>query len=148
MYRRLHGWSAWSAWSGGTACTGVNNCSSGTCVSSCTPVNGGWSTLPAASTVTCGDIEEAKCNNPTPSCGGAECPGSTAPSAIIGTKCNLGTHVLPQCQEIVHDVSPTVNGKTYLVVIISVENRDRFVDLQIVWVSAHQEVVYAVVEDL
>ena len=78
----------------GTYANGCGTCSNGeTCNTSgqctnCTAVNGGWTTLPAASTITCGTTQTATCENPAPSCGGSQCSG-TAPT-VTGTKCSTG----------------------------------------------------------
>ena len=53
-----------------------------------TAIDGGWTTLPTASTITCGTTQTAKCDNPAPSCGGSQCSGN-APS-VTGTKCTTG----------------------------------------------------------
>ena len=53
-----------------------------------TAIDGGWTTLPAASTITCGTTQTATCENPAPSCGGSQCSGN-APT-VTGTKCSTG----------------------------------------------------------
>ena len=55
---------------------------------SCTRVDGSWSALPSASSLSCGSIRVASCTNPRPSCGGRSCSGR-AP-AVIGTQCLRG----------------------------------------------------------
>ena len=76
----------------GASCSGSSSqsCTASGCPTgpSCSPANGGWETPPASSSVSCGTTWTAKCNNPTPYCGGAQCSGS-APT-VTGTQCETG----------------------------------------------------------
>ncbi len=51
-------------------------------------MDGGWSTLPDASTIACGITQYTECNNPTPSCGGSYCSGVA--QSVNGTQCGYG----------------------------------------------------------
>ena len=60
------------------------------CNTQCCPVNGGWSAWSSwsACSVTCGGGTQTRtrtCTNPAPSCGGANCPGSSSESQA----CNM-----------------------------------------------------------
>ena len=66
-------------------CTGAADCPGGTCNFSCSPVNGGWSGWSACSVSCGGGTQTRTCDNPAPSCGGANCSGSS--SQACNTSC-------------------------------------------------------------
>ena len=102
------GWSGWGDWSscsvscgggeqsrsrscdspspscGGSYCSGART-NSRSCNTQCCPVDGGWSDWGdwSSCSVSCGEGEQSRsrsCNSPSPSCGGADCSGSSTAS--------------------------------------------------------------------
>ena len=97
------GWSGCSASCGGGSqsrtCTRTN-CStysqSQSCNTQCCPVNGGWSGWSGWSgcSASCGGGTQSRsrsCNNPSPSCGGAGCSGSSNESQSCNTYACIGS---------------------------------------------------------
>lgn len=78
------------------AATCEEGCSSGcdcgsNCPPPCTPVNGGWSDWSACSESCGGGTQTRTCTNPAPSCGGADCVGSSSQD------CNTQPCCTPNC---------------------------------------------------
>lgn len=90
------------------SCNADQTCSNGQCV--CRPVDGTWSTLPAANTIACNTTRTATCTGA--SCGGT-CPGD-APT-VTGTKCSTGysctnTGCVAQCTHATKPATPTATA--------------------------------------
>ena len=103
----------------GDLCPPGSSCDGGMCKEDCTPLDGGWTDwVCGACSLPCGGGTQdctRSCTNPPPSCGGAQCSGSTVQSQACSTQdCSnelpTGTTVLSDCQTIVTGEVPM--GKT------------------------------------
>ena len=75
-----------------TCTDGTWGSATNTTCSTCSPVNGGWSSWsPSTSSRSCGSsfTQTRTCTSPSPSCGGSSCTGSSSQSAT-GTYCSGG----------------------------------------------------------
>jgi len=73
----------WSGWANGDSFTTASSC--------CVPVNGGWSAWSSwsACSVPCGGGSQTRtktCDNPAPSCGGADCSGPSEETQACNTQ--------------------------------------------------------------